>query len=359
MQDIEDTAIPEQSIKVIRAEINLIADILRLLHEAAEWMVSKGINQWNPEQFTKEDDIVEYFTDRQVYIALDGDVVAGMFTLQFSDPQYWGIRNDDSYAYLHRLAVSGAYRGAGLGQHLLNQAVIIAKELGCTGLRFDTVAHNIKLNRYYQSMGFHYMGTNDMGNGRLVNLYENFEELPDDDGLILRYLAEADFNHLRDWSISPEYLKQWAGPSLTYPLDDEQLERYLSGANHPAESDRLIFGVVHGATQKVIGHICLSAIDRANGSARISRVVVDPDHQGRGIERRMMNEILRIGFESLNLHRLSLGVFDFNTAALKSYEASGFKREGVLREAALFGNQYVDCVEMSLLDREWRAIRNS
>ncbi|MNO40901.1 Spermidine N(1)-acetyltransferase [compost metagenome] len=346
------------SIRIVRGEPERIEDILRLLQEAAHWMERNGIKQWNPGQFN-EKDIAGYFTDRHVYLALDKDVLVGMFTLQFSDPQYWGSKNDASYAYLHRLAVAGSHRRQGLGQQMLKYAVVRAKELGCKGLRFDTVAHNIKLNRYYQSMGFHYMGTNDMGNGRLVNLYEHFEEKPDPDRLILRFITESDFEHLKRWSISPEYLKQWAGPSLTFPLDDDQLTKYIDGANHPADSDCLIFCAVHEATQQVVGHISFSIIDRANRSARIGRVVVDPDYQGRGFGSRMMNEMLRIGFVGLGMHRLSLGAFAFNTAALKTYEAVGFKREGVQRESALFGEQYVDCVEMSILDREWSELRDA
>lgn len=171
------------SIRIVRGEVERAGDILSLLKEAASWMELNGINQWSPEQFN-ETDIAGYFNNRHVYLALDDNTVVGMFTLQFSDPQYWGDKNDESYAYLHRLAVTGSHRRIGLGRYMLMHAVKLAKELGCKGLRFDTVAHNIKLNRYYQSMGFHYMGTNDMGNGRLVNLYEHFEEQPDPDRLI-------------------------------------------------------------------------------------------------------------------------------------------------------------------------------
>jgi len=350
--------VTKNSIRIVRGEPDRVSDILRLLQEAAGWMERNGIKQWTPGQFT-ETDIAGYFADRHVYLALDDGAVVGMFTLQFSDPQYWGSKNDESYAYLHRLAVKDSHRGRGLGQQMLKYAVVLAKDLGCKSLRFDTVAHNIKLNRYYQSMGFHYMGTNDMGNGRLVNLYEHFEEGAESDRLILRFISESDFEHLKRWSVSPEYLKQWAGPSLTYPLEDEQLVKYLKDANHPGLSDRLIFCAIQEATQQVVGHISFSAIDRVNRSARIGRVVVDPEFQGKGIGKRMMQEMLRIGFEGLDLHRLSLGAFDFNTAALKAYEAVGFKREGVQRESALFGEQYVDCVEMSILDREWTASRNS
>lgn len=111
---------------------------------------------------------------------------------------------------------------------------------------------------------------------------------------------------MREWSVSPEYLKKWAGPSLSYPLDDRQLERYLDGANHPAESGLLVYCAVLRATGQTVGHISLSGIDRENGSARISRVVVDPGSQGRGIGLQMVREVLRIGFEGLRLHRISL-----------------------------------------------------
>ncbi|WP_379126957.1 GNAT family N-acetyltransferase [Paenibacillus sp. sgz500958] len=342
---------------IIRGDIQWAGQILTLLQEAARWMESNGIKQWTPGQFN-ENDIAGYFKEREVYLAIQDEQLVGMFTLQFSDLQYWGQRNDESYAYLHRLSVAGSHRGSGLGRHMLEYAADLAIEKGCKGLRLDTVAHNVKLNAYYQSLGFHFMGTHDMGGGRLVSLYEKFADDGDADGIILRYFGERDFEALKSWSVSPEFLKQWAGPSLTYPLEDEELQQYLSGTNHPAESGMLIFSALHRATGQLVGHISLAHIDRVNGSGRIGRVVIDPAFRGKGVGQRMMKEMLRISFQSLELHRVSLGVFDFNTSALNSYETAGFRREGVQREAALFGDRYVDCIEMSMLDREWLALNN-
>jgi RimJ/RimL family protein N-acetyltransferase len=346
------------AVSFVRADRSRSLDILNLLQQAASWMERNGIRQWTPGQFN-EADIINYFEDREVYLAQIDHELAGMFTLQFSDPQYWGHRNDDSYAYLHRLSVSEAYRGIGLGSQMLDYAAVIAKEKGCKGLRFDTVAHNIKLNGFYQSLGYHYMGTNDMGGGRLVNLYEKFEDTGDPDEVILRYFRESDFEYLRSLSVSPEFLKQWAGPSLTFPIEDEELRRYMDGANHPAQSNLLIYSAVHKASGKVVGHISLAAIDRTNRSARVGRVVVDPLYRDKGIGKRMMMEMLRIAFEGLEMHRVSLGAFDFNTSALRSYEAVGFRREGVQREAALFGEKFVDCIELSMMDREWKELSRS
>lgn len=66
----------------------------------------------------------------------------------------------------------------------------------------------------------------------------------------------------------------------------------------------------------------------------------------------MMRAIVRIGFEELNLHRISLGVFDFNRSAIACYEKAGFRQEDVLRDARRFGDTFWNLVEMSILKPE-------
>ncbi|QWU14005.1 Protein N-acetyltransferase, RimJ/RimL family [Paenibacillus sophorae] len=345
-------------LNVVHADSSMAGEVLKLLREAAQWMRDNGLTQWKPEQF-KEEDILNYFNEREVYIAMQGGVAAGMFTLQFGDPQYWGRRNDESFAYLHRLAVAMPFRGAGLGSKLLKFAAEMAKASGRSGLRLDTIADNVKLNRYYQSQGFRYMGTHDVGGGRLVNLYEKMETSGDKDAIRLQYFDAVDFECLRRWSVSPDFLKQWAGPSLHFPIQDDELRKYLDGANHPAESELMVYSAVHMATDTVIGHLSLAGIDRDNGSARIGRVILDPEYRGKGFARRMIGEAMRIGFESLELHRLALGVFDFNTSAIRTYEALGFRREGEHLEAARFSDRYANLIDMAMLDREWSEMKHN
>lgn len=343
---------------VVQADRERSGEICRLLRQAAGWMEEKGIKQWTPGQF-KEEEIRAYFDDRLVYAALaPGGELAGLFTLQFGDLQYWGKRNDPRYAYLHRLTVAQPYKGIGLGGMLLSFAREQAKRLGGAGLRLDTVSGNVPLNRFYQSLGFRFMGINDAGGGRLVNLYEWTDPGEDRDAILLRYFGKSDFSRLAAWSESAERLKQWAGPSLQFPLTEEQLDRYSADRNRPAASDMLIYSAVHRESGETVGHLSLGRIDRSNRSARIGRVVTDPVWRGRGIGRRMIREALRIGFEALELHRIELGVFGFNKAAIACYEAEGLRSEGVLRECAKFGDGYADRIEMSMLEEEWRALHS-
>lgn len=206
----------EQRLEMIRGGREHSADILKLLREAAGWMESKGINQWTPGQFSIRD-VEDYLSSREVYLAMEGAALAGMFTLQFSDIQYWGDRNDESYAYLHRLAVAKSHRGMGLGGQMIRFALRRAEERGCAGLRLDTVAHNIKLNRYYQSLGFHYMGTRDVSAGRLVNLYEYEAETGDPGSVILRYMGEADYALMRGMECFPGVFEEVGRSSVVLP----------------------------------------------------------------------------------------------------------------------------------------------
>ncbi len=45
-----------------------------------------------------------------------------------------------------------------------------------------------------------------------------------------------------------------------------------------------------------------------------------------------MHLLVNYGFNELNLHRLTLTVFDYNPGAIKLYESLGFRREGTYRE---------------------------
>lgn len=67
----------------------------------------------------------------------------------------------------------------------------------------------------------------------------------------------------------------------------------------------------------------------------------------------MMKAILKVAFEELNLHRVSLGVFDFNVSAIACYEKAGFTKEGLLRDSRKNGDEYWNLWEMSILENEW------
>lgn len=64
---------------------------------------------------------------------------------------------------------------------------------------------------------------------------------------------------------------------------------------------------------------------------------------------------LRYGFQELNLHRISLGTFGYNTRAIRAYERIGFVHEGTLRGAMRRYGERVDTVNMGMLRKDWEA----
>ncbi|MEW9674019.1 GNAT family N-acetyltransferase [Ammoniphilus sp. 3BR4] len=169
----------------------------------------------------------------------------------------------------------------------------------------------------------------------------------------LKFFERSNFQQLINWFETTEFLLQWGGPNFRFPLDEQQLENYLKDANKD-NSNTFVYSVIEKETGKVIGHISLGNVDRINKSARIGKVLVgDKSVRGKGIGQQMMTEILKVAFDELRLHRVSLGVFDFNSSAIACYKKSGFVKEGLLRDARKSGDEYWSLWEMSILENEW------
>jgi RimJ/RimL family protein N-acetyltransferase len=66
-----------------------------------------------------------------------------------------------------------------------------------------------------------------------------------------------------------------------------------------------------------------------------------------------MRVILRYAFTEMNLQRITLGVFEYNPRAIRSYEKAGFKVEGILRQYLHREGRYWDEIMMGILREEW------
>ncbi|MBX4149174.1 GNAT family N-acetyltransferase [Paenibacillus lautus] len=174
--------------------------------------------------------------------------------------------------------------------------------------------------------------------------------------ITLEYFEPADFNQLIEWSGDEEFLLQWSGPQFKYPLTTDQLIDYIDAANDKDTSSKFIYKAVEQNTNQLVGHVSLGNIDRSNRSGRIGKVLINQEHRGKGYGKQIINHVLRIGFEEFNLHRISLGVFDFNTSAIQCYEGVGFVKEGLLRDSRRYKETYWNLIEMSILEDEWRRI---
>ncbi|MDB5249324.1 MAG: hypothetical protein JWQ40_3718 [Segetibacter sp.] len=176
----------------------------------------------------------------------------------------------------------------------------------------------------------------------------------------LEYFDREDFKQLIEWMNSEHLITNWAGSLFKFPLTEDSLDWYIQDTNNADDSDAFIYKAVDTKTGKTVGHVSLGSISEKNRAGRISRVLVgNTAERGKGYCSKMINAILKVGFEELKLHRISLGVYDFNTAAIRCYEKCGFVKEGVMRDVLRYqDNTYWSLIEMSILEDEWRKLHH-
>jgi RimJ/RimL family protein N-acetyltransferase len=121
----------------------------------------------------------------------------------------------------------------------------------------------------------------------------------------------------------------------------------------PAQS--FLFGIRTQAEDQLIGFIGLGGIQHPHGDTWLGIGIGDRNYWSKGYGSEAMQLLLCYAFTELNLHRVSLGVFAYNTRARRAYEKCGFKREGVMRQVYHREGQRWDLFNMGILRAEWLA----
>jgi RimJ/RimL family protein N-acetyltransferase len=176
-------------------------------------------------------------------------------------------------------------------------------------------------------------------------------------GTLVRLAArdpETDAASFARWSSDSEYLRLFgAEPAYPQPVGahKKQLERL---AERTDQFTFLIYPLA-SADAKAVGLVELDGIAWAHGEGWLGIGLGDRDYWGQGYGTDATRLILRFGFTELNLHRISLTVFDYNARAIQVYKKLGFVEEGRAREFLQRDGRRWDMVFMGLLRSEWVA----
>jgi ribosomal protein S18 acetylase RimI-like enzyme len=134
--------------------------VIAVIEDAARWLMSRGIAQWQWFLTPAGHDLVNRrIAMHEVYLVHAGatgpnDAIATV-TVQWSDRDFWLDRGDDGTAgYVHGLAVRRAHAGLGWGEQLIDHAADRCRQRGRSLLRLDCMADNSQLRAYYERLGF-------------------------------------------------------------------------------------------------------------------------------------------------------------------------------------------------------------
>lgn len=175
-------------------------------------------------------------------------------------------------------------------------------------------------------------------------------------------LAMSDINRLRPASgkKTEDLIKMLQGATLGVTIclqpDSKSLE-------HPDDEDLAPTSSEtgkQGSKPMPIGFICLASHGpESSGHHRHAMLGLSlaEAFRGKGYGSEAINWALDWAFESAGLHRVELGAFSYNHAALKLYRKLGFAEEGRQREAIYQFRAWHDIVLFSMLEHEWERLR--
>ena len=175
------------------------------------------------------------------------------------------------------------------------------------------------------------------------------------DGFILRSIRAED---------AEAYWEQGFGVDsevdrLTGSRSDFTREEVLAYFRNCLEAEDRADFLIIGPDGRILGESVVNEIDWKTRCGNFRIAIFRSDNCGKGIGSWAVRMTRDFAFEALGLHRLELDVFSFNPRAVRAYEKSGFRREGVRRDAVLDGTAYGDDILMAILEDEWRKIKRT
>lgn len=170
--------------------------------------------------------------------------------------------------------------------------------------------------------------------------------------IILREYRKEDFPYMRKW-VNDYEITQYLSNVFSYPHSEVDTEDFLKAM---MEGKMKGFVIALKDTEEYIGQLDLIHIDWLSRIGTIGIVIGSKENLGKGYGTEAIKLLQDFVFKKLNLNKLELDVRAFNKRGIRSYEKSGFKIEGIIRENHYENGEYTDTVKMGILKREWEEL---
>lgn len=168
------------------------------------------------------------------------------------------------------------------------------------------------------------------------------------ENVFLRPLLKEDLNdRYLSWLNDPD-VRRYLEAGLFPSTPDDLLNFYDRIAK---DSSNVVFAICLVKNNLHVGNIKLGPINFIHRKATVGIMIGDKREWGKNIGTESMRLVTDYGFNTLNLHRIELGVCADHCAAIHCYEKAGFRIEGRLRDAAFHEGRYKDNLIMAAVQR--------
>lgn len=158
------------------------------------------------------------------------------------------------------------------------------------------------------------------------------------------------------WLNNPEVRQ---GLAHYRPFSQVEEERWFENMlERPPDEHPMVIEIPDDDAWRPIGNCSYLNIDWRNRLAEVGIFIGDVTCWNQGYGSEAMGLLLQHAFNTLNLNRIFLRVYENNPRAIRCYEKAGFIQEGRLRQAEYRDGQFVDVLLMSVLRQEWQQDRH-
>ena len=173
--------------------------------------------------------------------------------------------------------------------------------------------------------------------------------------VILRPFVQSDFDAFYDMQSRPELVRYLMWDVMDRDAVQTFLERRLRQHSIDGDDSALVLAATIPPSDRVIGEFMLRVSSERHRQGEIGWSL-HPDAQGHGYATEAAQELLRIAFQDLGLHRVVADADPRNTGSLRIMERLGMRHEALYREAFFLKGEWVDETHYAILEDEWRAL---
>ena len=171
------------------------------------------------------------------------------------------------------------------------------------------------------------------------------------DGIRLRAPEKDDLPRFVAWLNDPEVRENLV---MYLPISMAQEEKWFEEIlKRPGEEQPLVIEIQEKDDWVPVGNMGMFNHNKIAHSAELGIMIGNKAYWNKGYGTRSIRLMLKHCFETLNLNRVHLIVYETNPRGIRCYEKVGFVHEGKMREAHYKNGTYIDVLMMSVLAIEW------
>ena len=172
--------------------------------------------------------------------------------------------------------------------------------------------------------------------------------------LYLRAVERDDTDSFQAWMNDQEIVRNLL---LHRPMTREDEARFTERASTGADPSEAVFAIVRKKGGLLLGSTGLHDIDWRRRVAAFGIEIGRKEEWGKGYGTEATELVVAYAFRELNMHRVWLLVYEYNTRGIGAYKRAGFRTEATLRQECFRDGRYWDVYHMGLLRAEWLRAR--